>query len=243
MIKFFRKIRLKLLSESKFSRYLIYAIGEIILVVIGILIALQINNWNENRKSSEIRINYYEQILQDLAKDTTYINGYITYLESNISKYQNYLEKLPEAESTKDIIPLLATLQWDFIYTDFNTNTIESLISTGDIKLMPDQIRNGLLDLRTAQNVIIKVASGNNDVWLRDSQEALGVGGINFVLNISPKLLNHLVREQDVISAINTANGTFNFKDNTEKNLLDEMQILLKSTKELSELINEELNK
>ncbi len=50
MIKFFRKIRQQLLSENKFSKYLLYAIGEIILVVIGILIALQINNWNEERK-------------------------------------------------------------------------------------------------------------------------------------------------------------------------------------------------
>ncbi len=47
MIKFFRKIRQKMLIENKFSKYLIYAIGEIILVVIGILIALQINNLNE----------------------------------------------------------------------------------------------------------------------------------------------------------------------------------------------------
>jgi len=49
MIKFFRRIRRRLLSENKISRYLLYAIGEIILVVIGILIALSINNWNENR--------------------------------------------------------------------------------------------------------------------------------------------------------------------------------------------------
>jgi hypothetical protein len=50
MIKFFRKVRQKLLSENKFSKYLIYAVGEIVLVVIGILIALQINNWNERQK-------------------------------------------------------------------------------------------------------------------------------------------------------------------------------------------------
>ncbi|WP_350289269.1 DUF6090 family protein [uncultured Croceitalea sp.] len=50
MIKFFRKIRQRLLSENKFSKYLLYAIGEIVLVVIGILIALQINNWKEERK-------------------------------------------------------------------------------------------------------------------------------------------------------------------------------------------------
>ncbi|MEM8928884.1 MAG: DUF6090 family protein [Bacteroidota bacterium] len=49
MIKFFRRIRQRLLSENKLRKYLIYAIGEIILVVIGILLALQINNWNESR--------------------------------------------------------------------------------------------------------------------------------------------------------------------------------------------------
>jgi hypothetical protein len=49
MIKFFRKIRQGLISESKFSKYLLYAIGEIVLVVIGIFIALQLNLWSENR--------------------------------------------------------------------------------------------------------------------------------------------------------------------------------------------------
>ena len=46
MIKFFRKIRQQLLAENRLGKYLIYALGEIVLVVIGILIALQINNWN-----------------------------------------------------------------------------------------------------------------------------------------------------------------------------------------------------
>ena len=50
MIKFFRRIRQKLLSESKFSKYLLYAIGEIVLVMIGILLALQVNTWNEQKK-------------------------------------------------------------------------------------------------------------------------------------------------------------------------------------------------
>lgn len=50
MLRFFRQIRQGLLTHNKFSKYLLYAIGEIVLVVLGILIALQINTWNEDRK-------------------------------------------------------------------------------------------------------------------------------------------------------------------------------------------------
>ena len=67
MIKFFRHIRHRLVAESKFSKYLLYAIGEIILVVIGILIALQINTWNENRKERHTE----QKILKQLHKEYT----------------------------------------------------------------------------------------------------------------------------------------------------------------------------
>lgn len=50
MIKFFRIIRQQLLSQNRFSKYLLYAIGEILLVMVGILLALQVNNWNEDKK-------------------------------------------------------------------------------------------------------------------------------------------------------------------------------------------------
>ena len=62
MFKIFRKIRQNLLRENKVYRYLLYAIGEIILVVIGILIALQINNSNEARKNSNREISYLENL-------------------------------------------------------------------------------------------------------------------------------------------------------------------------------------
>ena len=65
MIKFFRKIRQNLLMENKTGKYLKYAIGEDVLVVIGILIALQINNWNEKRKDS----NTEQVILKRLQKE------------------------------------------------------------------------------------------------------------------------------------------------------------------------------
>ncbi|PWI29321.1 hypothetical protein DI383_12860 [Flavobacteriaceae bacterium LYZ1037] len=66
MIKFFRTIRQKMLHENKFSKFLLYAIGEIVLVVIGILIALQINNWNENNKLQKQEKQIYVELKSDL---------------------------------------------------------------------------------------------------------------------------------------------------------------------------------
>ncbi len=74
MIKFFRKIRQNLLMENKTSKYFKYAIGEILLVVIGILIALQINNWNENKKlvAKEVKIlNEIKYELEGSLRDLT----------------------------------------------------------------------------------------------------------------------------------------------------------------------------
>ena len=67
MIKFFRKIRQRLLTKNKFSKYLLYAFGEIVLVVIGILIALQINNLNEQQKTK----NYEKKILKEIRASLT----------------------------------------------------------------------------------------------------------------------------------------------------------------------------
>jgi hypothetical protein len=86
MIKFFRKFRQKLLSENKFSNYLIYAVGEIVLVVIGILIALQINNWNENRKANENFILLLSNVRNELA--------YNIELSSEVINYNRILDTL-----------------------------------------------------------------------------------------------------------------------------------------------------
>ena len=71
MIKFFRKIRQNLLTENKFSKYLIYAIGEIILVVIGILIALSINNWNEKSKNKKQEKHVLLQLKEEYKENLT----------------------------------------------------------------------------------------------------------------------------------------------------------------------------
>ena len=69
MIKFFRKIRQRLVSENKFSTYLLYALVEVVLVMIGILLALQVNNWNEVRKDQQVLKNILQSIVADMKED------------------------------------------------------------------------------------------------------------------------------------------------------------------------------
>jgi len=85
MIKFFRHIRRKLISENKMGKYFKYAIGEILLVVLGILIALQVNNWNNERISNKL-------VKQSLNRMKTDINNDIEGFEYNL-KFYNKLEK------------------------------------------------------------------------------------------------------------------------------------------------------
>jgi len=84
MIKFFRKIRQNLLSKGKIGKYLTYAIGEIVLVVIGILIALQVNNWNEVRLQRVQTKDILESMISDLESDINNLEGDIAYFELHI---------------------------------------------------------------------------------------------------------------------------------------------------------------
>ncbi|MCB0645472.1 MAG: hypothetical protein KDC49_02345 [Saprospiraceae bacterium] len=163
MIKFFRKIRQKLVAENRLSKYLLYAIGEIVLVVIGILIALQINNWNEENKVDSTRQSYYHQLLKDLRKDITYIEYMNAFLDSMNNEYKDYLQTFEAPKTSLDQAFIdLDKLDMRTRLVVFNTNTIETLENTGDIKLIPTQIRILLSDLKNNQDRAIQAVHQNN---------------------------------------------------------------------------------
>lgn len=96
MIKFFRNIRRAMVKENRVSKYFLYALGEIILVVIGILIALQINNWNEYRKAKAVERSFFQNVLLDLQKDREKLDYYhkfhtkrIEYLDTLLTYVRN----------------------------------------------------------------------------------------------------------------------------------------------------------
>ncbi|SDR75233.1 hypothetical protein SAMN05216503_0750 [Polaribacter sp. KT25b] len=247
MIKIFRNIRHNLLNEGKNVKYFKYAIGEIFLVVIGILIALQINNWNENRKSDAIRKNYYAQILQDLGKDYIFLRGNISWLNANITLYKKYQEDFAKQKSVKDLIIRSGKLNYYFKYIKFNVNTIETLQNTGDIKLIPTEIRNKLIDLKRLQDIQVNTASGNYDSFMKEFMNATKLG---FMPNVFDKLIksnqsNQLYKDlkvEDNFSKIALIiNSAYSLKDITEQEQLKSSTLMLASINNLFNLINEEL--
>lgn len=104
MIKFFRHIRQRLVIESRFSKYLLYAIGEIILVVIGILIALQINNWNEARKDSIAEKDFYCKLLEDFELDRQNVARLYKESDYKIETAKKLLLELPLKNKRKEYL-------------------------------------------------------------------------------------------------------------------------------------------
>jgi uncharacterized protein with PQ loop repeat len=145
MIKFFRKIRQKMLKENKLSQYLIYAIGEIILVVIGILIALQINNWNEGNKTKKEEVKILNEIKIALNNDLKFIDINLRGHDQTIRDLEIIKEQLLLEKPTNDS---LNHLYGSLLFTnsvDITTGPFETLKSRGLGLISNDKLRNEIL--------------------------------------------------------------------------------------------------
>ena len=93
MLGFLRRIRRSLIEEGHLRKYLVYAIGEILLVVLGILIALQVNNWNEARKESDLERQYLEELAENLSADINELKHKEYLANRSIYAIESVLEK------------------------------------------------------------------------------------------------------------------------------------------------------
>ena len=133
MIKFFRKIRQQLIAQNKFSKYLIYAIGKIFLVMIGILLALQVNNWNNNRIANSKE----QAILMNLQVDfQNNIENFERTYNIFIEAYQASVNLLDIVKDTEIIDPVEVEQLIDDIINKTNsydliTGAINEIFNTG----------------------------------------------------------------------------------------------------------------
>ena len=124
--------------ENKTSKYFKYAVGEIVLVVIGILIALSINNWNEQRKTRVLEKSYNQSIKNDLKSDHETIEYIVKETKLSIDAYELLMDKLKSFDTINDSRPLYTLLFNNRGFPDLKVsdNTIETLKNSGNIEII-----------------------------------------------------------------------------------------------------------
>ena len=140
MIKFFRKIRQNLLMENKTGKYFKYAIGEIVLVVIGILIALAINNWNNERISKRRSIDYMESLVEDIRSDITQYNNnidsYLTDINNNKRLFINDDFKRLDVDSILKLVNVF------YLQNKTTNHTYEKIKNSGLAESLGNELTN-----------------------------------------------------------------------------------------------------
>lgn len=149
MFKIFRQSRKSYVKKKKTVKYLRYAVGEIVLVMIGILLALQVNNWNQNRLNSELEKKYYARLIEDLQEDKAIMQATLNYSMQVIhhaNKGILFLENSPEADknNANNLIHLYQASQ---IQNPASVkSTYQELLSSGNINIIQnDALKTSLI--------------------------------------------------------------------------------------------------
>ena len=175
MIKLFRSIRQNPLNEGKTSKYLKYAIGEIVLVVIGILIALQINNWNESKADKKVEKEFIASLIEDLQTDKLNLLRNIDHFQIKIIKIDTVLRMFKTLSNgyNDTLRRNLGEVKnyKDFIYTD---RTMQQLKNSGGMRLITNKkAATGILDydlsmrhlLESLQPDLLFYYEKSNEMW------------------------------------------------------------------------------
>ncbi|MDX1470501.1 MAG: DUF6090 family protein [Flavobacteriaceae bacterium] len=165
MILFFKKIRQKILTENKFSRYFLYATGEIVLVVIGILIALQINNWNEREKNISQAEKHLETIKLNLQDDIQQAEMLLAETQTSIDYANDFLNQF------KTLKPVDNNIQMYLIYLMFERNIevnesgFNALINSNSMAFVDENLQNKILNYyRYIQQLQSRELNANTEI-------------------------------------------------------------------------------
>ncbi|MFN1835244.1 DUF6090 family protein [Balneola sp. MJW-20] len=151
MVTLFRRIREKLIASGSVTKYLLYAIGEILLVVVGILIALQVNNWNELEKREEATLTYHQRLSEDLDLLLADAEDSREYASENFEAIKISLNALNRGQLAEDevfIFTRFLNRYFKFALNIQELNTYKEMQSAGKLELIRDlELRDGLASL------------------------------------------------------------------------------------------------
>jgi hypothetical protein len=210
MIKFFRKIRYNLMSENRTGKYFKYAIGEIILVVIGILIALQINNWNEQRKDRTKEHILLKQLQEDYQANLMQLEEKMATREKIISSGIALLEAFdyPQKANRDSVIKKIAIIgndpTFDPIQNDLNSSENLRLIRNVKLSRLLSNWSSDVVAVKEVENAWSKIVYNQFDLTTSE----LGIGR---------DLSNSFMNEQDHLWLLDNNPESYKIKIGTSK--------------------------
>lgn len=233
MIKLFRKNRQHSLTEGKTGNYIKYAIGEITLVVLGILIALYINDWNSTRINKNTTISIYKNINRQINADKNTISINLKFNLSLSKEYKYGVKIIEQNDRTK--IDTLVKIEFNLIqYTDgdVSSNIYQNLINSGESKLLKNKtIMEKIQKLEATYTYMNRM----EQIHLNVIQNSIGIE-----IGKSIKILDKSARKQDEVFGIDFQNHFMysiylcHRKGEVYKQVIKEIELI-------TELIDEEL--
>ena len=230
-----------MLTENKFSKYLMYAIGEIILVVIGILIALQVNNWNENRKLNLAWKTYTKSLIEDLQQDTVTLNEVIKFIENDSIYLEKLMVRLSSPNTTIDSLKKIARFELNYDSKSFrppNNKTFLAMQSNGTVEFFEKDTYNMLLKLQSSQSIIEQIIKANNSLFREELSNFMSKYSSSHIKTIVGPLMDHAWQNAEPEELFRTVQGFMASKKGMNRNSYKRYTELLQLTeKVLSKII------
>ncbi|MTE27862.1 DUF6090 family protein [Winogradskyella ouciana] len=247
MIKFFRHIRQRLVKENRTSKYLLYAIGEIVLVVIGILIALQINNWNEERKTNANLNKALKALKTDLVQDSLLIANHLPDVNYQYQLNESLRERMAMPKATVDTLLKITRNEFNPNWNNpifYNTNAYKSLNDTGLIDVMNDSLKAHIKDYYNGKfyrEGMVESITKDYRAKLAQYVDTYTFGSTD--LHDQGKLIDSLVwKDIDLAHLAAAFQGISNFKRILFRLTKDEMEYSLSNSKGLIQHIDQNLD-
>ena len=167
-MKLFRSTRQNHIKGGNIKIYLLYAVGEILLVMIGISLAFQLDNWNEDRVKRILEIRYYENIKEQIADDKALILQQVNFNNYFLAKseYLNGIIEVNDRSKLDSIGPIIHDL---LQYSDFDKqgNIYETMVNSGEVKLLRNpKIVNGIRELEEKYNYLNRMENIHYDAMM-----------------------------------------------------------------------------
>jgi len=235
MIKLFRKIRYDLMEKNKTGKYLKYAVGEIVLVVIGILIALSINNWNEQRKLNLQEKALLELLQKNLQTNLEILDVYITMHKERQYQLSSIIKHFDQKKAYTDTIGRYLRNARKSEYLSLTTSAFESLKSAGFNLIQNENLKMKIIELfNYTYNQNIKTIHSISVIQYQSTHEIF-VRHLSFLNDSSDgKLIandyEELINNKEIYNLI-----TYRIAGKT--GVIDMASTLQNKTKELKQLV------